>query len=250
MKDKFTNVLKELAARIKRYDETHNYTCDICGRELFTKKRVCEKCRNDLPWNNGVICPLCGRKEKEEGVCLECKQKPIGVEKARSCFTHEAEASRLVLRYKRGAKYLYLTLAELALPLLAQEFPKADTLIGVPMTRLAEKRRGYNQSELLAEELARRSGRRFIAPVVKQKETEQQKALGRQAREENLKGCFHVSNRKEVKGAHILIVDDTMTTGATASELARTLKGAGAADVWLLTITSVQKQNLFGKLPE
>ncbi len=246
MKD-FKLGAREFFARTKQYDETHNYTCDLCGREVFALERVCAQCKKALPWNDGVVCLLCGRKIKESGICLECKQKPLAVDRARSCFTHEKEAASLVLRFKRGAKYLYLTLTELTLPLLLREFPKADTLIGVPMTKKAEKKRGYNQSELLAKELARRSGKRFLAPAVKQKDTAQQKTLGRKEREENMKGSFHLTDRKSVKGAHILIIDDTMTTGATASELALVLKNAGAASVSLMTVTSVEKHDVFGK---
>ena len=115
------------------------------------------------------------------------------------------------------------------------------------MTKKAERARGYNQSRLLAEELARRCGLEFLAPAVKQRETKAQKFLGRAERAENLKGCFHIHDRKGVRGRRILLVDDTLTTGATSDELASALLHAGAAAVYLVTVTSVPKKDPFGK---
>ena len=62
-----------LSEKIKRYDDTHNFTCDVCEREVFAGERVCDKCLKALPLNNGEVCPLCGRKVGEAGVCLDCK---------------------------------------------------------------------------------------------------------------------------------------------------------------------------------
>jgi len=242
-------IWQKLKDRVRKYDDEHNFTCDICGREVFENERVCNKCRSELPWNDEIFCPLCGRKAKEPGICLECKQKPPEFDRARSSFTHEGEAARLVVRFKRGQKYLYRTLCDVLQPLLEREFPDSDAVTFVPMTARAEKARGYNQSELLAEELCRRCGKELLKAVEKTRDTDAQKTLGKQEREKNLSGCFHVYNRKAVKGKKMVIVDDTMTTGSTANELAATLFRAGARDVNVLTVTSVQNKNIFGKLP-
>lgn len=236
-----------ISARIRRYDDEHNFTCDLCGREVFSGEHVCEPCRKILPWNDGNVCPLCGRKVGEKGICLECKYKRLPVDKARSALLHEGEAAHLVMRAKKH-KYLCRTLAELMEPLL-KEFSDADALVFVPMTEKAYKKRGYNQSRLIAEELSRRSGLPVLDVAVKTRETDAQKSLGRQAREKNLEGCFHISDRKAVKGKKLLIIDDTLTTGATAGEYASRLKRAGATAVYALTATSVQTKYPFGKPP-
>ena len=106
------NFFRKIAAALDRYDDEHNFTCDLCGREVFSGERVCAPCRKTLPWNDGPICPFCGRKVGEEGVCLECKQKPLATDLARSAFTHEMEAQRLVLRFKGGSRYLFRTTVE------------------------------------------------------------------------------------------------------------------------------------------
>lgn len=243
------NLLSAIRGRVKGYDDAHNFTCDVCGREVFAGERVCQPCRGALPWNDGVICPYCGRRQKEEGTCLLCKEKPLGPVKARSVFVHEGEAARLVVRFKRGEKYLYRTLAELSLPLFLREFSEVEAIMGVPMSERALKKRGYNQSELFAERLAELAKKPWFAPAVKRKETGAQKFLGRREREKNLEGCFHIKERKAVRGKKILIVDDTMTTGATVSELTGALKRAGAAEVYALTFTSVEDKHPFGLPP-
>ncbi len=241
------NFVARIRGMIKAYDDAHNFTCDVCGREVFGGERVCGVCRERLPWNDGVICPLCGRRQREEGVCLTCKARPLGVEKARSVFLHEGDAAALVVRFKRGEKYLFRTLADLSLPLFEREFSDVDALVGVPMTEKAVQKRGFNQAELYAERLAELTGKSFLKPVSKRRETEAQKFLGRQERAKNLAGCFHVVSRTAVRGKRVLIVDDAMTTGATISELASCLMRAGAAAVFALTFTSVEEKFPYGK---
>lgn len=240
----------KIVGLIKKYDDHHNFTCDICGREVFQNERICERCNKNLPYIGRQRCTLCGRRVKETGVCMECKRKPLSVKKACSVFTHEREAARLIIRFKRGDRFLYRTLAELAEPLFKREFSDCDVITDVPMTKKAQRKRGYHQTRLLAEELSRRCGIPFCVTAVKQRETALQKTLGRDAREKNLKGCFRVSDWATVEGLKILIVDDTLTTGSTVSELAETLIRAGAKSVSALTITSVEHKNPFGKLPD
>ncbi len=239
-------IIEFLRRKMKEYDDTHNFTCDVCGREVFGGERVCLSCMETLPLNNKVYCPFCGRRVKEPGACVDCKKKPLGVAKARSALVHEGEAARLVLRFKNGAKYLYRAAVELMLPILKQEFPDADLLAYVPMTPKSERRRGYNQARLIAAELSERSGIPLYDGAVKRKETETQKSLTREEREKNLEHCFHISDRKGLRDKCVVIVDDILTTGATVSELAAAMKRAGAAKVYALTLTSAENKHPFG----
>lgn len=240
-------LFRKIRELIDAYDDAHNFTCDVCGREVFAGERVCAPCKKRLPFNNGAICPFCGRKVGEAGPCLDCKEKPLGAEKARSVFVHEGKAAEMVLRYKRGARYFCRTFAYLALSILQSEFADADVLTYVPMTPKAEKKRGYNQAQLLCAQLSRLSQKPVQTLLMKKKDTVQQKSLGRREREENLEGCFAVTQKDDVKGKKILLVDDVMTTGATVSEICAVLKRAGAACVYVLTVTSVTRKDPFGK---
>jgi len=237
---------KKLKEIVKRYYDKNNFTCDVCGREVFGGERVCAQCMKTLPLNNGAICPLCGRKVLEAGVCLECKARPPKCDKARSVCVYEGEAAKLVLQFKNGAKYLYRTFTELMLPVLEKEFADADLITFVPMTKKTEKRRGYNQSLLVAEELAKRTGKELFLTITKTKDTAQQKTLTAAERETNLQGCFRLANKKAVQGKRVLIIDDTYTTGATASAIGSLFKRAHALEVYVLTFASVQYKNPFG----
>ena len=240
------NVIEFFKEKIGRYDDTHNFTCDNCEREVFDGKRLCEECRQSLPFNNALVCPLCGRRVKEEGICLDCKQKPLAVEKARSVFLYEGDAARLVRAFKTGKRYLKRMFVEEFLPIVEKEFAEADSVTFVPMTKRAERRRGYNQSFLLAERLSKLTGKTLIDAVKKKRENADQRDLTRQEREENMKNVFAVTEKEQVKGKKILIVDDTLTTGATASALSLVLKKAGATNVYLITVASVEKKAPFG----
>ena len=243
------NAFLKLKDALRRYDDAHNFTCDVCGREVFGGERVCARCNQTLPHNDGAICPFCGRRVAEAGVCLECKQKPLVSGRARSAFVHEGEAARLVYRFKNGARYLYRTFADYMTPIVEREFPEAELITFVPMTKRAEKKRGYNQSFLVAEEIARRTGVPLFTGVEKAKDTKEQKTLSRAERETNLEGCFRLTDRKGVAGKRVLIVDDTLTTGATTSALASRLKRAKAKETFVITMTSVQYKNPFGEPP-
>ena len=130
-----------ISGRIAEYDASHNFTCDLCGREVFENERLCDACRAELP-KIELCCPFCGRRVRESGVCLECKKQPLGVAKARSVFCHEEGAAALVLRFKRGERYLVHTLADELTPLLEREFSDCDALTIIPMTKRAERARG------------------------------------------------------------------------------------------------------------
>ena len=238
--------IKYLKEKISRYDDTHNFTCDNCGGELFDGKRLCERCREKMPYNDGHVCPFCGRRVREAGTCLDCKQKPLGVNKARSLFLYEGDAANLIRAFKSGKKYLYRTFTEGLVPIVEKEFTDTDALTFVSMTKRAQRRRGYNQSKLLAEGIAKAIGKPVLDAVTKKRENADQRALTRSEREENMKNVFAVTDRAQVKDKRILIVDDTLTTGATASALAEVLKKAGAKRVDLITVASVEKQAPYG----
>jgi len=124
--------------------------------------------------------------------------------------------------------------------LAAQHFrdqPRPDCLVPIPMHWLSQQRRGFNQSLLLAERL----GTLLKIPVKtallnKAQSTAQQHNLSKRARQRNLKGVFRCSRAVP---AHIVLIDDVMTTGATLNEAARTLKHHGAVrvDAWVLART-------------
>ena len=216
-----------------------DFVCDICGRETFGTN-ICDVCAKSLTYNDKEVCPVCGRKTVRSEFCIECKDKPPLYEMAASAFVYEGSAAYLIKKFKNGGGYLKDYFADKICKAI-KEFPEYDCTVCVPMTRRAKSRRGYNQSELLAKAVAQRVGKPYIKGAVeKRKETDEQKTLSRKERNKNLAGCFRVVKREAVKGKRVLVVDDILTTGATADEMARALLKAGAKAVYIATVASVE----------
>jgi ComF family protein len=114
-------------------------------------------------------------------------------------------------------------------------------LVPVPLHPRRWRERGFNQSELLANALGRRSGRPVAAKtLVRRKDTAPQTGLTRAGRRSNVAGAFAVRHRGSVAGRVAVLVDDVVTTGATARACADALRAAGATDVRLLTAARVE----------
>ena len=236
-----------LSERLDACDAAHNYTCDLCGREVFENERICKACRAELP-KIERCCPFCGRRVREEGVCLECKKQPLTVEKARSCYLHEDGAAALVLRFKRGERYLVHALCRRSCAPSGARISRLRR----PHLRSHDKRGRSapagttNPSCSPRSSPAARAGSFWTLPKSARRPRRRKRWAAPHARP-TLKGAFHLIHRKEVKGRRILIVDDTMTTGATAGELASLFYRAGAGWVGLITFTSVEDRTLHPK---
>jgi len=112
-----------------------------------------------------------------------------------------------------------------------------DFIMPIPLFSTRLRERGYNQSQLLAEPIAQKySIPLSLRHLTRVRNTEHQTFLKEKERWTNIQGAFRISNPAEVSGKNILIIDDLLTTGATASEAARTLKAAGAAVVGVFTL--------------
>lgn len=233
--------LHRAAEKIKAAVFGKNCVCAACGADVFAESQFCARCKKSLPFNAGRICQKCGRPiGGDYPVCLECKAAMPAFDAARSAFRYEGEMVRLIKKFKMGGRYLAAAFAEQLAPYLQGEFADTQLLVCVPMTAAAQKKRGYNQAALLAEELSRLAGIPFgQETLVKTRETGAQKQLSRRERAENLRGSIRVHERKLCEGKCIAIVDDVMTTGATANAVATALRGAGARRIYLLAAASV-----------
>jgi ComF family protein len=132
-------------------------------------------------------------------------------------------------------------LAEAALrdPSLRGLVTPGAVLVPVPLHPRRQRERGFNQSELLAREIARRTVPVAPGALVRRQDTRPQTGLSAAARRANVKGAFAVRQRARVAGRPVVLVDDVFTTGATAQACARALREAGATDVRLLTMARV-----------
>jgi ComF family protein len=154
-----------------------------------------------------------------------------------AAFPYQGPARRLVqaLKYKR-LRAVAETMAELLADEIREmgvEFGPQAQVVPVPLSFWRQGARGFNQAELLARALAEDLKLDFRPAILrKTKDTSSQVSLSRPERQANVRGVFAVS--EELHGEDILLVDDVVTTGATAREAARTLRKAGAGQVWVL----------------
>ena len=213
-------------------------TCDSCGIEVF-EGNLCPECLKNTTFNDKVTCPVCGRKVGKPEICIECKAKPPLFECAVSALIYEGTAVKLIHKFKNGDAYLRDYFADLIVPKLT-DFPGLDYIAFVPMTKKAEFKRGYNQSKLLAESISRRINVPVCDVVEKVKDTSAQKSLSGKDRAKNLEGSFKPKSKDALLDKNILLIDDILTTGATADAICKSLFRAGAMRVFLATIASVE----------
>ena len=196
---------------------------------------VCPVCRSRWrpvrpPW-----CERCGQPEPHFGPCRLCREWPEALRVVRSGVWLDGGAREAVhaLKY-RGLPRIAADLAESLVRLLPRPVPGA-LLVPIPLGPARLKRRGYNQSEVLARALGRRWGL-AVAPqlLVRVRNTPTQTALTPAARLANVAGAFRVRNGESRKPL-IVLVDDVFTTGATLAEAARVLGEAGVSSITAVT---------------
>ena len=217
---------------------TIDITCDACGNELVedTRYRLCSECMEKLPFAKGHICLNCGVPlEDESDYCNRCQNQKSSFVKNRSPLVYDGEVKRLIYKLKFGKKtYIAQTLGALMADKYLECGMDAEIITFVPMTESEVKKRGFNQAELLANEVGKRLDVPVLPALVKIKSTSEQKQLKGKDRALNLEGAF-ACVFEQVKGRKILLVDDIFTTGATANECANTLLKAKAREVSVLT---------------
>ncbi|MGD0199640.1 MAG: phosphoribosyltransferase family protein [Bryobacteraceae bacterium] len=225
--------------------------CRICGQKLAQISRipVCRAClRAPEPLAAACFCvscrtPFLNRAPlDEQGRCALCRLGARGFDAAYSYGAYEGTLRELIHLFK------YSRIRPLAGPLgdlLAQAIPREerfDAVVPVPLHWRRRLARGFNQSALLAQAAARRYGLRVLHAVRRRRATSAQAGLSNAERRANVAGAFRVRRRRVVAGRRILLVDDVMTTGATASACAAALKRAGAGYVALLALARVDRR--------
>ena len=206
--------------------------CLLCGGEA--RDVVCGSCERSLPVARPA-CVRCALPLGTEGVCGECRKAPPAFDEAFAAFAYRFPVDRLVTRFKYSAdlaagRWLAERLAE-----RARDAPRPDLLVVPPLGAARLRGRGFNQALEIARVVARaldvaleRGG------LVRGRDTAAQAGLDRRERRANLRRAFPAS--RAFTGLHVAIVDDVMTSGATADSLAGSLRAAGATRVQVWTV--------------
>ncbi|MEO3991616.1 DNA utilization protein GntX [Pseudocitrobacter cyperus] len=200
--------------------------CSRCSRTLFTTQPRCPQC--GLPAAGGAL--VCGR----------CLRKSPPWNRLIAVNDYTPPLSGLIHQFKfNGKAELAPVLARLLLLKARQSgLPRPDSFVSVPLWQRRHWRRGFNQSDLLCRALAGWLGCTWHPDAIKRvRKTATQHQLSARLRARNLKNAFRLE--LPVKGLHIVIVDDVVTTGSTVAEISRLLlrNGAASVQVWCLCRT-------------
>ena len=201
-------------------------------------------------------CILCGTllKKEEQDLCRECrcdspeypnrKENLQFLDSFTAVWYYEGNVRKSLLRYKfYGARSFASGYGRLLAMKLLQTHPDGfDCLTWVPVSRLRKFRRGYDQVELLAESVGRELGMTPVPLLKKVRHNRPQSGIRDAAkRRGNVLGVYREVSREILSGKRILLLDDILTTGATAGECARVLLTAGAKEVHCAAVAAARK---------
>jgi len=235
--------------------------CALCGSPLpqLSYVPICDLCWTEFPLQTGPVCACCGDAlgslppSSGAELCRPCRMAPPAFVRAVSYGIYQGRMREAVhaLKYDRlhaVSAGLGRMLAQ-AIAQLAGEAPKEMLVIPVPLHRSKYAQRGFNQSRSLARAALKSLGKSHpswrltlaSSTLLRQRATETQAGLTPRQRRINLRGAFAVSDPARVASRHVLVIDDILTTGATARAAARALVEAGAASVWVATLARAQR---------
>nr|WP_315446191.1 ComF family protein [uncultured Pseudomonas sp.] len=217
----------------------------LCDEPAEAEVPICDACETELPWL-GDHCQTCALPLSAAGLtCGECQLEPPAFEQVVVPWLYGFPVDSLITRFKHNAKWPFGHLLADVLGQYLQHcfdegLPRPDVLVPVPLASKRLRQRGFNQAAMLGRWLSKQLDLPFEEQVLRRiHDTNAQQDLNAKARKRNLRHAFALAPDADVKGRHFALIDDVLTTGATAQALARLLRDAGAArvDVYCLART-------------
>jgi ComF family protein len=219
--------------------------CMSCQAVVEAPGSLCAHCFSRITFITPPHCECCGIPFEgaviDDLTCGACLKHRPSFDRARAAFVYAADSKALVLKLKHGdrtesavhlARWLQRAGAEL--------ITSCDVIVPVPLHRWRLLMRAYNQSALLANALGKLSGKPVVPDALTRiKATPTQGGLSRNDRRRNVARAFAVPRPQAIKDRRVLLIDDVLTTGATADVCARTLLEAGAATADVLVLARV-----------
>jgi len=216
--------------------------CGSCGQLLCPGQTWCSSCWTEFAQATGrEYCPTCAtnlgphqtidRKRR----CHRCKNAAVPLGGICRLGTYETALSRAIVNFKfHNYQCLGNYLADMLADVIREQpwFDEVDALCPVPIHWTRRIERGFNQSQVLADQIFARTQKPAICLLKRVRPTPHQVGLAAAARADNIRDAFEARKRWPVTGSTVCLIDDVMTTGSTLFEAARTLKKAGAARVY------------------
>jgi len=221
--------------------------CTSCGEALWDDPIpfFCQPCWSQIASVQGPVCPRCSfpfpspvaLAHSPFHLCGPCRRRPPAYTKAWTLYAYKSPLREAISKFKyHGKVTLARPLADLMIAAFAHP-PEIDCILPVPLHPLRLREREYNQSLLLADCLSRHYKVPVLCNVLlRTRHTLPQTGLNRAARLKNLRRSFTVTQPARITGKHLLLVDDVFTTGTTVNECAKTLRKAGAGEVYVETL--------------
>lgn len=221
--------------------------CQVCNTydENIGENYICKSCLSKLERINPPFCIKCN-KSLDEGadndLCPECIRKERYFKQLRSPFYYKGIVKKYIHDYKYCNKpYYYKLFGKLLLDYMRSiDYTNFDYIISVPLHKIKLRKRGYNQSMLIAKYLSKRLSIPYLDILKRVTNTTKQSELSKSARQQNIINAFEVKNNKSlslIDDKNILLIDDIYTTGATINECTKLLMKYGAKNIYVLTIS-------------
>jgi ComF family protein len=225
--------------------------CVVCKNKIKGSigidNLICLECWGKIKRNVPPFCRRCGRQLKDhkllKNICLDCIKKPLHFDRAFSPCFYEGVIKELIHEFKyKNKDYLGVALSRLMIEFIKEyELPMGliDWVVPVPLSEARMREREFNQADILGSRIASEFNKKLLNnKLIRHRHTKAQADLGSEERLLNVKGSFSIKERDQIKAKNILLIDDVLTTGATSSEAASTLKDAGANIVFVLTLAN------------
>lgn len=190
--------------------------------------------------NENYICNNCYENIKKIKKCVINEYNNRNFSKHLYIFKYEGIIRNKIIEYKFEDKgYLYKMFAKIILcdKKTCNFIKKYDVIIPVPISKKRKKKRGYNQSELVANELAQKLNQDIWTDIIiKKKDNKPQSELNKLERIKNVEDIYEINKPIEVKNKKVLLLDDIYTTGSTVNEIARKLKQNQTQEIGVITL--------------